>query len=401
MVVNLIACAAAVACGLGPLDGSRSAPQPVVVLDRSLHATTGELVSLRDGAAVVKVAGKDVTVERPVALVVASLWGPERDWPGLPKEPSSLSGGVTVELTDGSLLRGDLLAGKGDGLVLVHKRLGKVEFPLDALSMLTVKEGDGGNRDRGARRSADTVLLANGDRLEGFVDSIGPLKEGDGTALAVTIERTGEKTKTAVPLERVASVTMSGGAGGSAKPASLIWLAGAGGQERTAAVEFSIEKREARVVRAKGSLAARVDGGAIDGALLDAGAVVPLASCAAKGSIEVGPDQPLGTRDIALPEPESVSWVLPAGAARISGWAVLPEECRRWGDCDVTVSVVGTEKPLLAFTLNGATPVAAIDCELPPAKGAVTLSVVVGEGKHGPVQDRVVLRHVLVGIGGK
>ena len=381
----------------GAVGAACGAAEPVVVIDRLLKGTTGELVSLNGEGATLRTGDKEVKVERPVALVAASLWGPERAWPGLPKEETLK--GTTVELTDGSVLRGDLLAGKGDGLVLVHKRLGKVEFPLDSLAALTVQGAGPG--DRSSRKKADAVQLANGDLLEGFVESIGHAKEGAG--LAVTIER--EKAKTQVPLERVAWVTLNGGA--AAKPGRVVWL-GTGG-ERTAAAEFSIADKEARVVRAKGSPAALIEAGNVQAALLEPTVVMPLSSCAALNKLgEVGAELPLGVRDLTITESGDVpaatqQWQLPAGAVRISGWAVLPEECRRWGDCEVTVSVFGDQQSLLRpvrkFTLNGATPVVALDADLPTdGKEKVWLSVKVGEGKNGPVQDRVVLRRVLVGL---
>jgi hypothetical protein len=358
------------------------------------------LLSLRDGGATLRVGGKEVVISHAVALIGGASWGPGRDWPGLRLDTPEASG-VSVRLTDGTQLQGDLFAGKAEGLVLVDNQLGKVDFPLDELSVLTV-HAEGGARVPAAsgRGSGDSVMLVNGDRLDGFVESIAPAKSGEGTSLAVTIEH--EKVKTTVPLERVASVSLHGGP--VTKPAMTVWLAGG---SRTGAAEFSIANGDARIVRSKGALAATVKAARIEGVLLDSSAAVALGQCVVRagGNIEAGPEQVLWTRDLTLPEPGQVSWELPKGASRISGWAVLPEECRQWGDCTVTIAVAGAaqsrEQKVVEFTLNGAAPVVPIDQPLPAsaAAGGAWLSVTVGEGKNGPVQDRVVLRRVLVGLG--
>lgn len=379
-----------------PAEASSSAQ--VIVIDAQLKATQGELEALTERTAVLTVAGKRVTVERPAAIVAAAAWGPERNWPGLPKAPTGETGNATttVVLTDGSKLRGDLLAGKGDSLMLTHKLLGKVEFPLDSLRLLTM----GGAEEIPTRTGkSDSVRLLNGDRIEGFIESIGPAKEG--TGLVVTVER--DKAKTAVPLDRVASVSLQGG--GVKKPAKTVWLAGG---EKTGAAEISVEKGETRLTRVKGSPAVTIKATEIEGMVLEPGVLTPLAACAVRGSIETGPEQTLGTRDLTIPEPGKVSWELPkgGGARRISGWAVLPEECRTWGDCTVTVTVgadaggQGSSQKVVEFALSGAAPVVKIDQELPAAATNAWLIVTVGEGKNGPVQDRVVLRRMLVGMSG-
>ncbi len=424
MLTAILACAAAVA---GPLESQRALPAQVVVLDHGLRSTAGELVSLAPDAAVLKRPEGEVTVNRPVAVVRSALWGPDRSWPGLqPVPPQDSTPGVSapegtglwLELNDGSRLHGDLLPAKGDGLMLVHKRLGRVEFTLDSLASLSMTAA--GSQPEGppptiARPTNDTLILANGDRLEGFVESIAlPKQPRTGNTLEVTIERAGDKTKVVVPIDRIERVTLAGSS--PRKPGPLVWFVGDGtGDERTAAAEFTLEKvggvgagREARLVRTKGALPARIDVALLQATTLSGWpeAAVPLASCTSDGgTLEPiqGSDQPLGTRDLTIAEPGEVRWRLPSGASRITGWAVLPEECRRWGDCTVTVTTIGKQAtapyPVAEFTLNSGSPVAVIDAAFAKDGGDPRwLSVRVGEGKNGPTQDRVVLRHVLIGL---
>lgn len=391
----------ALVLGAALLQQPGGTAQTVTVLDRHLRQTTGDLVALTKDGVKVHAGDKDVTVANPVAVVSTEAWNPRREWPGLPKDDGVGVSGVTVRLTDGSVLRGDLLTGKDDGLVLVNRRLGKVEFSLDGLETLMVQgEGGTGTPQPVGAKNGDAVRLVNGDRLEGFVESIAPPKESSGgTSLAVTIEH--DKTRTAVPLDRVAWVVLHGSTKGAAQ--KMVWLEGG---ERTAAAELTFDGSEARIVRPAGALAAMVKADHLVGALLVPGAVVPLANCTVRsgGVAETGNEQVLGTRDLTLPEPEQAAFELPKGARRISGWAVLPEECRPLGDCTVRIAVAGAspgrERTLVEFSLNGASPVVKIDQELPADLGAgACLSITLGEGKNGPVQDRVVLRRVLVGLG--
>lgn len=365
----------------------------VTVLDANLRATTGTLVSVSGGTATVKHDGKDVAVPGAVAIVAAEMWGPKREWPGVIEDSPSL-GSTTVQLTDGSRLKGALLAGKGDGLVLVHRTLGKVEFPLDSLERLETSAAERTEPDE-VKKSGDTVRLINGDRFDGFIESVAAAKAGGGNGLAVTIEH--DKTKTEVPLERIAWAALRGG---TKKPAgAMVWLGGPGG-ERTGVAEFSSDAAEARIVRVKGALAANVQLTELRAALLNSSAATPLAACAVRtgGTVERGPEQALGTRDLTLPEPEQVAFELPKGSRRLTGWAVLPEECRRLGDCTVRIATASAtqsrEQVLAEFTLNGAAPVKDLNVDLPT--DAAWLSVTVGEGKNGPVQDRVVLRRILI-----
>ena len=96
----------------------------------------------------------------------------------------------------------------------------------------------------------------------------------------------------------------------------------------------------------------------------------------------------------------TVEWVLPAGADRLAGWLVLPESCRDWGACRVTLLFETTE--LFAQTLSASDSVVAFNVALPASLGKLSpqrLKVIVESGERGPVQDQVLLRRVIIGVG--
>ena len=82
----------------------------------------------------------------------------------------------------------------------------------------------------------------------------------------------------------------------------------------------------------------------------------------------------------------------------MSGWLMLPDSCRVWGDCDVVLSLVnhdGTTRELSKQHLDPAVPEAPFTLDL-PADARATLRLTLGEGRFGPIQDQVILRRVLI-----
>jgi len=102
----------------------------------------------------------------------------------------------------------------------------------------------------------------------------------------------------------------------------------------------------------------------------------------------------LGAPDIELPGPMSVTWTLPAGVTRVAGVAELPVSARAWGDCSV-VMFDGAGAQVWTTRLSGDAPSAPFNIDL-SGKDALTLTVRVEAGANGPIEDRVLLRRVLL-----
>jgi hypothetical protein len=85
----------------------------------------------------------------------------------------------------------------------------------------------------------------------------------------------------------------------------------------------------------------------------------------------------------------SASWPLPSGVRRVAIRARLRDDCRVWGDCQVTVRVGEVEQ--LSQRLSGDRPQATFTIDLPTDVPFGELEVLVEEGQGGTVQDRVML----------
>jgi len=253
------------------------------------------------------------------------------------------------------------------------------------------------------------AVLTNGDRVAGFVESIGA---------EVRIDSDGRMV--AAPLERVADVRL---ANPRVPPSGvMLWLAD-GSVVRAGAMStdrFGVLTVEPIVPggrRAADASAAGLRCADVLAAAFDAGALTPLASLAI---VEQGPLPPrrwgeparvgamaaaaLGAADVELPGPMRARWSLPLGASRFGADVELPSDCRVWGDCELIVSLVrpGQEGVELArVRLDAASPEARMNVELPrPGAGPAMLELRVEPGASGPVQDRVVVHRGLVVVEG-
>ena len=409
----------------------------VVVLDRDLKAHPAIWMGMRDGALqLVDAQRGQVSVggAEALAVVEADWWNPE---PGsnAPTAAMPEGGGLTgggersprgvLELTDGTRLTGLLAARDAENADLVawtHPALGRMVFPLDSVSRIDFgTELAGGaemNRDgaesaaratEGAARAAsaqgDVVELLNGDRLSGFVERLG----------SQIVVRTGTGANSAASSPEasvVRSVRMANPATGA--KGLFVWLLGgntlgaselqAGGPDSvrmvfapaeglSRQVNVRLDQYRAIVPRAERLVAL---------ATLPLAIERPAPDRLAAGALRVNrrADDLLRAADVAMSGPGVVEWVLPAGARRIAGWLVLPAAAREWGDCAVRVSEVRgeTARVLREARVNGERPWMALGESLEGGEGA-RLRVEVESGARGPIQDRIVLRRVLIAVG--
>ncbi len=311
-----------------------------------------------------------------------------------------------LELADGQIFPGQMSPAKtkGEQLVWTTRELGDVTVPLESVRALSLRPSVVTGEVR--QGAGDLVLLANGDRAEGFVASMGP---------KVDIESQG-KTRSLDPA-RVAAVLFANKT--VRAQGAWVWL--------TSGTVCAVEKL-AFDANGKGELNVRlpgVKGNAVKGnaakavasietadiraVSFDVTRLIPVASepitskatCPERrwtpepiiGDVAMAP---LGAADIELPGPMSISWDA-AGAVRLSGVAELPKACRAWGDCDVTIELTGQgpAKPLWHQHLKDSQPEAMFNIMIPEgAKGQLTVRV--DAGQYGPILDRVILRRPLM-----
>ena len=108
---------------------------------------------------------------------------------------------------------------------------------------------------------------------------------------------------------------------------------------------------------------------------------------------------PLAAADSLLPGPMTVEWAIPAGASSIVGYAQMDDRSFAWGDCTVVVVIAragAPERELAKSRLNAASPSLTISSDLGAIKPGDVLRIRTEPGQRGPIQDRVVLRRMLL-----
>lgn len=318
-----------------------------------------------------------------------------------------------IELADGQRISGALVTGRtppADCLLWGHLGLGALTLPLDGIRRIQLQGGVPLPVPR-PDESADTILLINGDRLDGFLESI---------AAEVTID-SGDATRT-IPADRVQEIVLS-----AARPAEPIrspiaWISDGSilacrsiSSTRTGEVVLSptigIQESaepgtEARLIASE-TLSMRLDD--LRALIVDPALIAPLSSLRLAAQTPAPerrwarPAQPIeprwapaGLADIELPGPMSVEWDLPPAASRFAAEVELPRQMWTWGDGEVSVSIVTAqgESELWRRRINAESPRARIVAAIPPA--ARRLRIVLHPGEFGAVQDKIVLRRGVI-----
>lgn len=343
----------------------------------------------------------------------------------------TLDGARAVGLTDGQMLVGGVgsIVGDADAMLVRHPVLGEMRVSLDQTMWITGADAPALTPATGD----DTVVLANGDLLTGFVGGI--VRAEDGSAAVEFEPVAGPPIE--VGLENVLSVVIANNAEPARGP--RIWLAdgssvalreiaaangGDAGLVRVSpvlAVERSGEpaateggqaevSADATTLAAPGSLV--LDH--VVGWMPEAGRLVALAGL---NVLSVEPTAPrpwtegpvfgdaarsaLGAADVLLPGPSRIEWELPVGADGLSCVVTLPEAYRDWGDCEVVILAAGgagdgamTER--WRGRVNAENPTLPVAIEM--ADRPTRLIVAVEPGAFGPVQDRPTLVTPLVRV---
>lgn len=374
----------------------------VTAYDQTLTPITGTLISVNDRRVVLTVEGRERTIDNAAAIIarqdnVAPSPSPSRPTPTNPAPTPR----IQFDLTDGQRWITPLATVRFDAeriftplspaaAPLKLDQVRRIIFGIDPSPLATAP-------------AADTVHLRSGDTLTGFVASI--TTTGDKGEFAVALESaasgsTSPATPRTIKHDTLRSLTLTNPL--ASKSAVRAWLAD--GQRLAASSSFSgaewtltpEQKDTAPIKLAADSLRA---------ALLAPGVITPLSSLPIKADStgdaapSFGPEAALGMRDINIPEPQTVSWALPASKGRLTLTIALREDCLAWGDCSITLAIAraGKTTELLRTSLSSAQPSASLSTDLPSSGGELTLTI--DPGKHGPVQDRIVIRNAMLGTG--
>ena len=381
---------------LAALAAGADADTPVRVLGADLVLSQAILIEADDTGALLRTNNTGdratrVPFQTLAAMTVASS-APDRLPPLTGTAEQTL---LFVELTDGQRLAVDIAAsGEPDTLTGHALGLGPLRLPLENITRVTRP----GAAWHSPTPAADTVLLTNGDRLSGFIESFGPTIqiETDSGTVRVTLDRVLEATL-ANPTRPSTSVLITDdlGVSLSARSASIdasgvlrIWTdPSALGVDSRGEDTIAYDRPDARL------LALRTDAAASVVAL----AGMPTPQTRPTGDRRWTPDAetrpdadpvlPIG--DVLMPAPAEITYPLPVDAVRFAA-TVRAARPGPWTDCIARVHAVmidGTRVGLGERRLTRAAPQADIAADLPTGARSIVLEV--DPGAYGAVQDAV------------
>ncbi|MHC5113108.1 MAG: hypothetical protein ACYTGP_01610 [Planctomycetota bacterium] len=301
-----------------------------------------------------------------------------------------------LQLADGQRLPG-ALAGrapdKEDVLGWSHSWIGRIDVPLDAITAVTFGTADATL----APGRMDVVVLANGDRIEGYVKALGD-------PIRILVDLDAEPREVAIPLARSAGVVLV--TSPRSPSGRRIWFSdGTLVDARRFRVADDGYVRISTEWSEPGTPPVEVPLDDVAGILFDAQALLPLgrvdpARVEATGPRYVVPaprrlDEraPLGLGRIAFDGPVIVRYALPPGCTRFAAEAILPESSRLWGDFDLVVR--DDDREVHRTRINAQTPTVAINVPL----SGTELTIELTQGEHGPIQDRLVLKRAMLLVG--
>jgi hypothetical protein len=329
---------------------------------------------------------------------------------------------VAVTLIDGQRFKGGITStspsdqpsgseASPEALTLETTLFGRLSIPFEEIAQISIEQQ---GRDEQApapstsEAESDSITLANGDTITGFIESIGATVSISTGSVSTTSQSGGSVES--FPLTRCAAIRFAN----PAKPlaGTVAWIGSAGNPLQVVrADEFTF--RPPGEVTLRPSIAgpsAPTATFALDqlaAASPSAASIIPLASLPiarseasssrpwSQGPIQRGRiASPLGLGRIELPGAMSVDWLIPSAATSLIGRIALSSDAVIWGDCIVHVELVDTAgKPtsLWSGRLYSQTPSHAFQHGFSAVPAGSFLRVRLESGEGGDVQDRVVL----------
>lgn len=398
-----------------------AAAPTIALLDHALNATPAvSITAIRDGVITVHMpSGEDRPfTKRDILAIVPLSWTRQGQMP--PGEPQFLISHrrAVVSLCDGQAIVGvpdsdikpapDVLSWmhKGPDDATYKLELGDFAFKLDQVARVDfppLPSDPASLTDQLAslhKVSADTLLLRNGDRLEGFMLGFQIAPDGQAQALAANIEV--NKKPLVIPMPRIRAIIL---ANPPARPSlSRVWLL-----DGTIVAVSAINKTDANMIELSLTTGAlvkeqRITTEAIACILLDAAAVWPLANItpSAQGSsrrwtppvVAATSEELLDLSDVLMPGAMWVRYAVPTGAKNFHASLVLPDDSRTLADFDVVFAAIdaaGKSQPLTTKHLSASATSAPVSFELPA--NTKELSIEIKPGVTGAVHTRLWLRH--------
>jgi hypothetical protein len=296
--------------------------------------------------------------------------------------------GPYVRFVDGQVIPGNLTA---DGETLLWRNAWLHDLPIDLDRISEMRLIDGAEVPE--VEDVDEVILANGDRVRGLIESIG-------SDLIIDRLKGSEPNLTRIPIDRVASFAM---VNPDDVPRGMhVWLLGG---HRIAGSGIRIgDDGYVRIERpVLGGDTAEVPIEFLRGIVFDAGRVIPLAAIPAEidagdaGAIRpwipeptLSPGNwPIDAAPIRLDGPLRATWKLPIAGCRLSATIELPVDSIR-GSFEVVVR--DNQQEIRRVAINASNPVERI--MVPLTSDRLTIEIEMGD--DGPFMDVATLREALI-----
>ncbi|MBO6738260.1 MAG: hypothetical protein JJ916_00195 [Phycisphaerales bacterium] len=319
---------------------------------------------------------------------------------GVPSpEPSPVR---LITLTDGQTVRGSIIESDlpeylGINLIAGMKMHGDAHVSLERV--LRIVDQDVRDPHPPAELLDDLVVLRNGDRVSGFVESIGPV-------VRVALDDTAIELESA----RIQQIHIAN----ESAPLDGIYLRFADREvirvlgfrySAQSPIEISVDPVSLGMLET-GHTEWRLNSGSLDSLWVSAPGqrVVSLASIEPEDIEPVGGRAWVPTpivlnenathealRSIDFRSPARVSYPLPEGASRFACSIEVPIE--EWTDCVLRVITVGSgrERQIFEQRMRLDASTASINTSLP--QGVDSIIIEIDPGEHGPIQDRVIMHH--------
>lgn len=309
-----------------------------------------------------------------------------------------------ITLSDGQVVRGSIIEPDvpdelAISLIVGRKVLGDAHIPLERVIRID-DQGIGSTLDLlEAELHDDLVVTRNGDRIAGFIESLGPLTR-------ITLKN---GTELEIDTHRIASIMIAN----DSTPEPGLYLRLSDHESLRVSMVRYVDQQAIKIEIDGTSLGLEDTGNSIS--MLDSGSLeavdVHNRSALVLSLSDLTPVhiEPTGDRDwtpspiildadashpvlrgIDLQSPVRVTYKLPEGASRFACKIETPIE--EWTDCVVRVMSKSNNSPRVLFEqrMNRDQPIAQLNIAIPAS--ADELVIEVDPGVHGPIQDRVLLR---------
>lgn len=370
---------------VGPAPTAVADTNDYLLIKNELGTQRVRLVEIRDETLVHLQDGLWVTVDLNECIAILDTSA----------KPTYAAEGMVV-LNDGQQFPGEPISDfdtSEDELSWRHRWLGRIDVPLDEIRTVLFRPG----AQVPAKGDGETLLLSNGDRFSGFIISLND-------PVVIEVDREGGRELLEVPRSNVAAARMA--AVPISSSGQRVWF-----DDGTAIDVESISVSDDGFVRlttakyATGTTPALIKLEDLDALLLDSDRLRSLAS--------LPPDRVEGppTRH-RLPQPEVLvpnaslelspiefrgplvaRYILPGNCRRFATEAAIPRDSHQWADFELIIR--SDDEEVFRAHMYADNPTATINVPL----SGTELTIELTEGRHGPIQDRLILEYPLLLLG--